>query len=955
MISPDDTATIESRIADALAGSAHDEAAALAARYVQATGDDRPSARPEESPWFRARYLAAQSELAAGRLVAAAGQLESLAPVERALPSQLARRVHLLAAEVLARLGRAAEARVRLAQVGGGPGEALPAPIRARVLRVRLALGEVEQLGGELSACEAALGGVGDSAGAALLACDAGLGWAAAGDMARAEACWLRAERTSTPLGSSNPVRADALLQLGRLDHLRGQWQRALDRYRDALENGAARTAQEAEIRLRRALIYIELGHATEARDEYSSATVGWRSADRCPEELRGLATIVADLAGCPRIGPTVDPLAGDDDESLGFRKWVDGDLVAAREAYARAFASTSAPERQARHALALALTALASGEPAAASPWLFLAKELADRFDLAEVRWRSRQGLGRLAAEWRDDEEGARAWFEEAEVIGEAQDASLRRLEHRSGHRKARGDVLGHLLAAAGRRGDPDGVLHYQELARGRHLLELWQSSLERRPMGDTRPAVPTDVADLDRRIEELDRELADPAIPGPAHVAIGRTREEWVLRRDRARDQWLADPSRASGGTLPTLVNLRELERRLPRGGIYAAPSLVGDDLIFLIARPGKGGRVIRSAGAAPTVRAQAAAFRRTLSTQLDRFRSGLTLDQGHRSDLDCRLTELGDGPLGRALATAMAWGCEPATLLVWAPDDELHGLPISALRLGGRYLIEDLSVVNTFSASLIAHQVRARCGWRWRLRRRRAVVVAGSPDDSLRYAEPEGRAVLAAFETGRMLRGVEATRAAVRDLLARARVVHFACHADVPRGRPHRARVELPSGEYWYASEWPHEPVRDLPLVTLSACRSGEVASLFGREVFGLVSGVLGGGARAVVAGLWSVPDRQAMPFMFAFYHHLMAHDPTAALARAQRDALGNPDSHPLFWSVFAIFGHPQALPPPVSWMGWWVRRRQIGYLARCREIQQDLPESLRQELGPAGQPN
>jgi CHAT domain-containing protein len=939
MISPEDAARIESGIAGALAASAHDEASSLAARYVEATRDGSPSGRPEESPWFRARYLAAQAELAAGRLGAALGWLESLAPIERALPAELAQRVHILAAEVLARLGRATEASTRLAQVRGVVhwGEPLPTRIQARALRVWLALGQVKQLGTEIVACEAALIALGETSSAVLLACDAGLGWASAGDLARAEECWLRAEQTATALERSDPARADALLQLGRLDHLRGHWQRALDRYRDALCTQAAGTVQGVEIRLRRALIYLELGQAADARDEYSAATHGWRDGAVCPEELRSLAGIIADLTGCPRMASVVHDPAGDD-ESCGFRRWIEGDLNAAREAYTRAFEATSAPERQARYALALGVTAIASRDPAA-DAWLLVAKELADRFDLPEVRWRSRQGLGRLAAEWRDDQEAARSWFEEAALIGEVQDESLMRLEDRAAHRQARGDVLSHLLGAAGRRGDAEGVLRYQELARGRHLLELWQSTRERTAGGDALTIVPANLTELDHRIEELDCELHDAAKIGALRAEIHQAREQLTIQRDRARDLWLADRSRRSAPMLPTLADLRELEQRLPREAVYVAPSLAGDDLVVLVVRPRRGGRVIRVAGAAPTMRDQTEAFRRALAEQLDRFRSASPLNQIHRSELDGLLSDFGRGPLGHAVATALAWGDEPAALLVWAPDAEFHGLPVSALRQSGRYLVEDASVVHTFSASLYTQQVRVRRhGW-FRWRRRRLVVVAGSPDDSLGYAESEGRGILAAFAAGRLLRGGDATKAAVRALLPRARIVHFACHADIPSGRPHRARVELPSGERWYASEWPGEPIRDLPLVTLSACRSGEVASLFGREVFGLVSGVLGGGARAVVAGLWSVPDREAMNFMFAFYHHLMAHDPPTALAKAQREALRGSQSNPLFWSVFAVFGDPCALTPPFAAMRWWVRRRQARYLDRCRAIQQD----------------
>jgi len=205
----------------------------------------------------------------------------------------------------------------------------------------------------------------------------------------------------------------------------------------------------------------------------------------------------------------------------------------------------------------------------------------------------------------------------------------------------------------------------------------------------------------------------------------------------------------------------------------------------------------------------------------------------------------------------------------------------------------------------------------------------VVAGSPDGSLRFAELEGAAVASALSSARLLRGREATREAIRLLLPNARVVHFACHADYPPGQPLRARIELPSGQLWYSSDWPGEPVRDLPLVTLSACRSGEVGRLFGRELFGLVTGVLGGGARAVVAGLWPVPDRESLPLMRSFYGHLLCHPPALALAMAQREALKEPGSSPITWAVHAFFGDPGAIPPPVPWVRWWARLRQRRY--------------------------
>jgi CHAT domain-containing protein len=156
--------------------------------------------------------------------------------------------------------------------------------------------------------------------------------------------------------------------------------------------------------------------------------------------------------------------------------------------------------------------------------------------------------------------------------------------------------------------------------------------------------------------------------------------------------------------------------------------------------------------------------------------------------------------------------------------------------------------------------------------------------------------------------------ATRAALRAGLARARVAHFACHADFDPQHPLAATLWLPSGEALHAAEWFDEPVNGLALATLSACRAAEVAPLEGREVFGSVMGLLGAGVRAVLAGLWPLGDRETLPLMWSFYRHRLTCDLATALARAQREALAEPNSSPLFWAAFALFGDPSALPAP-----------------------------------------
>jgi CHAT domain-containing protein len=279
--------------------------------------------------------------------------------------------------------------------------------------------------------------------------------------------------------------------------------------------------------------------------------------------------------------------------------------------------------------------------------------------------------------------------------------------------------------------------------------------------------------------------------------------------------------------------------------------------------------------------------------------------------RSQLDERLDALGRGPLGIVISEALGSQSERPKRVLWVPDELLHGFPIHALRLGGRYLIQDVEFVWTFSGALCVHQAKTRKQQRGRFR---PSVVIAETRTVLPEAEREGEGVAASFLRGRRLLPETVTRKTLKSWLARARVAHFACHAEFDGQRPLAARLILPSGEAIHALEWLEEPVCGLPLVTLSACRSAEVAPLLGREVFGLVTGLLGGGVRSILAGLWPVADREVPPLMWRFYRHRLVYDLPTALAQAQRGAVEDPSSSPLFWAVFALFGDGSALPVP-----------------------------------------
>jgi len=402
-------------------------------------------------------------------------------------------------------------------------------------------------------------------------------------------------------------------------------------------------------------------------------------------------------------------------------------------------------------------------------------------------------------------------------------------------------------------------------------------------------------------------------------------------TLQRDRLRERLLAQTTRVGGAELPKLVTLAELQQRLPAHSTLVSASMVGDELVMVAARHGERPVVTRESNASE-LHGQIKSLRDVINGQLDRYARGWSIGLPERKEFDNVLDELGRGPLGRLLIRTVG---RTGNRVIWIPDGPLHGVPLQAIRNDGRYLIESHELIYGFSASLFVHQLaQSKRPW-WR--RGPVVVVAGAPDDSLPNAAVEGTGVAAGFLRRTVLANSEVAR---RDLilrrLSRASVLHFACHAEFSADDPLSSCVVLPSGERWRADEWPEAPVRGLPLVTFSACRSAEVGAMAGHDVFGLCCGALCGGVRAVLAGLWSVPDREALDIVWRFYRHGMMHDLATALALTQREVLKKPDCSPLLWALFALYGDPAALPASPRWARWWNRRRQRRHARRCHEI-------------------
>ena len=92
----------------------------------------------------------------------------------------------------------------------------------------------------------------------------------------------------------------------------------------------------------------------------------------------------------------------------------------------------------------------------------------------------------------------------------------------------------------------------------------------------------------------------------------------------------------------------------------------------------------------------------------------------------------------------------------------------------------------------------------------------------------------------------------------------------------------------------------------LVTLSACETGLSKIAAGDELLGLVRGFLTAGANALVLTLWTVNDEAAAQLMSEFYRNLRNENSLATSLQMAQLKFVEQDSHPYFWSPFALVG-------------------------------------------------
>ncbi|HEX3878389.1 MAG TPA: CHAT domain-containing protein [Bryobacteraceae bacterium] len=160
-----------------------------------------------------------------------------------------------------------------------------------------------------------------------------------------------------------------------------------------------------------------------------------------------------------------------------------------------------------------------------------------------------------------------------------------------------------------------------------------------------------------------------------------------------------------------------------------------------------------------------------------------------------------------------------------------------------------------------------------------------------------------------------------------VANTSLLHFSTHAAIDITDPGRSRILFtpepgrPESQYLFRGEVQTLPLRNVDLVTLSACDTERGKITPGEGVQGFSRAFLGAGAASTVTTLWRAADGPSGDLMGEFYARLGTGESKAESLRAAKLRFlnsGNELAQPKYWAPFILTGDgQQPIPPATSW--------------------------------------
>lgn len=247
-------------------------------------------------------------------------------------------------------------------------------------------------------------------------------------------------------------------------------------------------------------------------------------------------------------------------------------------------------------------------------------------------------------------------------------------------------------------------------------------------------------------------------------------------------------------------------------------------------------------------------------------------------------------------------------PDQPVIFIPQGELFLIPFPALQSpDGKFLIERHTLQVAPSIQTLSLKESSQ------LLATHPALIVGNPSPMpesfipLPGAELEANNIAEILHTS-VLSGREATKTAVTQQMADAKLIHLATHGVFNDQQGLQSSLTLANTED-ESGFLTAEEILDLKLnadlVVLSACNTGR-GKITGDGVIGLSRSFLLAGAANTLVSLWYIPDESTASLMTEFYRNLQDNPNTAQSLRQAMITMMQENPHPRNWAGFILVG-------------------------------------------------
>lgn len=250
------------------------------------------------------------------------------------------------------------------------------------------------------------------------------------------------------------------------------------------------------------------------------------------------------------------------------------------------------------------------------------------------------------------------------------------------------------------------------------------------------------------------------------------------------------------------------------------------------------------------------------------------------------------------------------QPGDLLVFCPTSNLHRVPLHAIRLHDRPIIEEFPIIYSHGLSVFRSNFLRQLHGPKKISQQPCVF--GNPTSDRPATETAAREFSSNFEDAHLYLGKAASKSEFNDAAKVGSVLFFSGHT---LGSEDPLEDGLLFGDGVLTAKEISESVMDgNPHVGLIACASSRQKYTVGNEPLGLQAAFIVAGASSVLATLWPIDGESGRLFSKHFYGTLMSPEVSSSptnLATAYQEAVrkmrNNPETITLYhWAPFVLYG-------------------------------------------------